>query len=129
MYAVEVDNVRKEFFRRDATRSGLRRKRKRVPALEGVSFAIERGECVAILGQNGSGKSTLVRLLSTLLLDDGGTAVVFGHDVAEEPRSVQRLVNRVSVEASFFKKMSSEENLAYAARFYGLGRDETRREI
>src|SRR5438034_5161865 len=129
MYAVEVDNLRKEFFRRDATRSGLRRKRKRVPALEGVSFAIERGECVAILGQNGSGKSTLVRLLSTLLLNDGGSASVFGHDVFKDQRAVQRLVNRVSVEASFFKKMSSEENVAYAARFYGMGPKETKDEI
>src|SRR5215210_4229404 len=81
---------------------------------------MERGECVAILGQNGSGKSTLVRLLSTLLLPDGGSAAIFGHDVVKESRPVQRLVNRVSVEASFFKKMSSEENLAYAARFYGI---------
>jgi len=129
MYAIEVHNLRKEFFRRDATRSGLRRKRKRVPALEGVSFAIERGECVGILGQNGSGKSTLVRLLSTLLLNDGGTAKIFGHDVFGEQRTVQRLVNRVSVEASFFKKMSSEENLAYAARFYGMAPKETKDEI
>src|SRR5213075_634949 len=129
MFAVEVDNLRKEFFRRDATRSGLRRKRKRVPALENVTFAIERGECVAILGQNGSGKSTLVRLLSTLLLNDGGSARIFGHDVFAEQRVVQRLVNRVSVEASFFKKMSSEENLAYAARFYGMAPKETKDEI
>ena len=120
MYAVAVDNLRKEFLRRDPDRSGLRRRRRRVPALEDVTFSIERGECVAILGQNGSGKSTLVRLLSTLLLHDGGSAYVFGHDVFREQRAVQRLVNRVSVEASFFKKMSSEENLAYAARFYGI---------
>src|ERR687887_2582606 len=129
MYAVEVDNLRKEFFRRDAARSGLRRKRKRVPALEGVSFAIERGECVAILGQNGSGKSTLVRLLSTLLLNDGGSALVFGHDAFHDTRAVRRLVNRVSVEASFFKKMSAAENLSYAARFYGLRASETKGQI
>jgi ABC-2 type transport system ATP-binding protein len=129
MVALEVNNLRKEFFRRDAVRSGLWRKRRRVPALEDVSFTIERGECVAILGQNGSGKSTLVRLLSTLLLNDGGSARIFGHDVFEEQRIVQRLVNRVSVEASFFKKMSSEENLAYAARFYGMGPRETKDRI
>src|SRR5919201_4972453 len=117
MFAVEVHNLRKEFFRRDATRTRLRKRRRRVAAIESVTFTIERGECVAILGQNGSGKSTLVRLLSTLLLPDGGRMQVFGHDVVKEPRAVQRLVNRVSVEASFFKKMSSEENLAYAARF------------
>src|SRR5438046_102135 len=120
MFAVEVDNLRKEFLRRDAEKSGLRRRRRRVAALEDVSFTMERGECIAILGQNGSGKSTLVRLLSTLLLPDGGRAEIFGHDVVREARAVQRLVNRVSVEASFFKKMSSEENLAYAARFYGI---------
>jgi ABC-2 type transport system ATP-binding protein len=112
--------LRKEFFRRDATRTHMRKRRKRVAALEGVTFTMERGECVAILGQNGSGKSTLVRLLSTLLLPDGGSARIFGHDVVKESRPVQRLVNRVSVEASFFKKMSSEENLSYAARFYGM---------
>ena len=129
MFAVEVHNLRKEFFRRDAERTGLRKRRRRVPALEAVSFTIERGECVAILGQNGSGKSTLVRVLSTLLLPDGGSARIFGHDVTKEQRAVQRLVNRVSVEASFFKKMSSEENLAYAARFYGLPPSATRRLI
>src|SRR5438132_13115019 len=129
MYAVEVDNLRKEFLRRDAERSGLRRRRRRVPALEDVTFSMERGECVAILGQNGSGKSTLVRLLSTLLLHDGGSAHVFGHDVFRQPREVQRLVNRVSVEASFFKRLSSVENLSYAARFYGLTRGTTRDSI
>ena len=128
MTAVEVSDLRKEFVRRDGRR-GLRRHRRRVAALRDVSFAIERGECVAILGQNGSGKSTLVRLLSTLLLHDGGTARIFGHDVFADPRAVRRLVNRVSVEASFFKKMSSAENLAYAARFYGLTAKETRMRI
>ena len=122
--AVEVSNLRKEFVRRDRRRR-LTRKR-RLAALKDISLRIDRGECVAILGQNGSGKSTLVRLLSTLLLADGGTARVFGYDVFSEPRPVRRLINRVSVEASFFKKMSSVENLSYAARFYGMPASETR---
>jgi ABC-2 type transport system ATP-binding protein len=128
MFAVEVHNLRKEFLRRDK-RDGRFARKRRVPALKGLTFAIERGECVAILGQNGSGKSTLVRLLSTLLLHDGGTAKVFGHDPFTETRAVRRLVNRVSVEASFFKKMSSEENLGYAARFYGMRSSETKDRI
>src|SRR6266536_5700585 len=115
MQALEVHNLRKEFVRRDGARG-----RRRVEALRGVSFDVARGECVAILGPNGSGKSTLVRLLATLLLPDGGSATVFGHDAFRETRAVRRLVNRVSVEASFFKKMSAVENLSYAARFYGL---------
>jgi ABC-2 type transport system ATP-binding protein len=122
-----VTDLRKEFRRRDK-RAG-RFARRRMPALQGVSFTMERGECVAILGQNGSGKSTLVRLLSTLLINDGGEAKIFGHDAFRETRAVQRLVNRVSVEASFFKKMSAAENLSYAARFYGMGPAETRVKI
>src|SRR5256886_8904913 len=123
MKALEVHNLRKEFTRRDG------RGRRRVAALKGVDFEIERGECVAILGPNGSGKSTLVRLLATLLLPDGGSARVFGHDAFRETRAVRRLVNRVSVEASFFKKMSAVETLSYAARFYGLRASETRDQI
>jgi len=122
MNAVEVHNLRKEFVRKDG------RKRTRVAALRGITFEMARGECIAILGQNGSGKSTLVRLLSTLLLPDGGTARIFGHDIGET-RAVRTMVNRVSVEASFFKKMSATENLAYAARFYGLTPRETRERI
>src|SRR5205809_2061771 len=125
--AVEVVGLAKEFRRRD--RKAGRFARRRMPALKNVSFTIDRGECVAILGQNGSGKSTLVRLLSTLLLHDGGSAQVFGYDVARETRPVRRLVNRVSVEASFFKKMSAAENLGYAARFYGMTPKQTRSEI
>jgi len=123
VYAVEVVELRKEFTRRTA------QSRTRVAALDSVSFEIARGECVAMLGQNGSGKSTLVRVLATLLLHDGGSARVFGHDVVREERAVRRLVNRVSVEASFFKRMSASENLAYAARFYGIGPGETRTRI
>ncbi len=125
--AVEVKGLRKEFRRRDK-RAG-RFARRRMPALADVTFTIERGECVAILGQNGSGKSTLVRLLSTLLINDGGEARIFGHDAFRESRAIRKLVNRVSVEASFFKKMSASENLSYAARFYGMPPSQTRRAI
>jgi ABC-2 type transport system ATP-binding protein len=125
--AVEVRDLRKEFVSRDR-KKGRFGKRVRV-ALDGVTFSLERGETVAILGQNGSGKSTLVRLLSTLLLPDGGSATVLGHDVVAEHRAVRRVVNRVSVEASFFKKMSAAENLGYAARFYGMTSGQTRDKI
>jgi ABC-2 type transport system ATP-binding protein len=120
MSAVQVVQLRKHF---------RRRKHPPVVALDSISFAVDRSECVAMLGQNGSGKSTLVRVLSTLLLPDGGSAHVFGHDVVRGERAVRGIVNRVSVEASFFKKMSASENLSYAARFYGLGPKHTRRRI
>jgi ABC-2 type transport system ATP-binding protein len=128
--AVEVHELRKEFRRKDSRKRGEKRgeRRSRV-ALDGVSFTMEKGETVAILGQNGSGKSTLVRLLSTLLLPDGGSARILGHDVVAEHRAVRRVVNRVSVEASFFKKMSAAENLSYAARYYGMTSKQTREKI
>jgi ABC-2 type transport system ATP-binding protein len=124
--AVEVEHLTKVFRRRAKDAGRFSRRRRRMPALKDVSFTIARGECVAILGQNGSGKSTLVRLLSTLLIDDGGSARVFGNDVVRDARTIRRLVNRVSVEASFFKKMSADENLSYAARFYGMPPSVTR---
>jgi ABC-2 type transport system ATP-binding protein len=128
--AVEVHELRKEFRRKDSRKRGEKRgERSPRVALDGVSFTMTKGETVAILGQNGSGKSTLVRLLSTLLLPDGGYARLLGHDVVAEPRAVRRLVNRVSVEASFFKKMSAAENLGYAARYYGMTSKETRDKI
>ena len=123
MSAVEVVGLTKQFTRRQG------RARRRVAALDGVTFSIARGECVAVLGQNGSGKSTLVRVLSTLLRHDGGSARVYGHDVVRDERAVRRLVNRVSVEASFFKRMSARENLAYAARFYGMAPAQTRTRV
>jgi ABC-2 type transport system ATP-binding protein len=113
----------------DLTKSFRRRGRPAATALDHVGLAVEHGECVAVLGQNGSGKSTLVRVLATLLLPDGGTARVFGHDVVHDERAVRRLVNRVSVEASFFKRMSAVENLSYAARFYGRTPRDTRRRV
>ena len=128
--AVEVHELRKVFRRKDSRKRRERRGEKPVRvALDGVSFTMEKGETVAILGQNGSGKSTLVRLLSTLLLPDGGSARIFGFDVVSDERAVRRLVNRVSVEASFFKKMSSSENLGYASRFYGMTSKQTRHKI
>jgi ABC-2 type transport system ATP-binding protein len=125
--AVEVRELRKEFKIRDRKKGRFGRKTR--VALDDVSFTIERGATVAILGQNGSGKSTLVRVLSTLLLPDGGSAEIFGRDVVRDARLVRRLVNRVSVEASFFKKMSSVENLSYAARYYGMTTGQTRDRI
>ena len=100
-----------------------------VVAVNKVSFTVEEGEIFGVLGPNGSGKSTLIRLLATLLLPDGGDIIIFGFDVVKQPMEVQRLINRVSVEASFFKKLSPMENLIYGARLYGMGGSETRPRI
>ena len=81
---------------------------------------LERGDIHGILGANGSGKSTLIRLISGLLTLDSGRVEVFGHDIERDEMAVKRLINRVSVDAAFFKKLSPMENLLFAARLYGL---------
>src|SRR5690242_11510131 len=108
--AVVIDAVTKTFKK---SRSLLRwpgkkqaDEKREVRAVDNVSLTIKRREIVGILGANGSGKSTLIRMLSTLLIPDVGRVTVFGYDVEKDARVVQRLINRVSVEASFFKKLS-----------------------
>ena len=94
--------------------------RYRIGALTDVSLTVGRGEVVGILGPNGIGKSTLVRVISTLTLPDEGTVGSSASMRSLQPRVVQRYINRVSVEASFFKKLSSMENLLFGAKLYGV---------
>ncbi len=110
--ALLIDHVTKRFV--------VGRKKKPVLAVDDVSIRISRGETYGILGANGGGKSTLIRLVSTLLTLDTGRVEVFGHDIERDEMAVKRLINRVSVDAAFFKKLSPYENLIYAARLYGL---------
>ena len=98
-------------------------------AVDHISFSVHEAEIFGVLGPNGSGKSTLIRLIATLLLPDAGSITVFGHDVVSHSMDVQRLINRVSVEASFFKKLSPMENLLYGARLYGMEGKETQRKV
>ena len=92
--------------------------------LKDVAFDVTRGEIFGLIGANGSGKSTLIRILSTLLLPDGGDVKVFGHDVVSESGPVRALINRVSADPSFFRNMSAMENLMFFGRVYGLGPEE-----
>jgi ABC-2 type transport system ATP-binding protein len=117
------------FARGQSQGEARKRSRRIVRAVENVSLTVRRREIVGVLGSNGSGKSTLIRLISTLLLPDSGAVEVFGHDVVREERAVQRLINRVSVEAAFFRKLSPMENLLYSARLYGVPGGEAKREI
>ena len=94
--------------------------KKPVAAVDHVSFTIKRGEIFGVLGPNGSGKSTLIRVISTLLKADKGSAKVFGMDVDRDEMAVKQLISRVSVDAAFFKKLSPLENLLYGARLYGV---------
>jgi ABC-2 type transport system ATP-binding protein len=129
--AVVIENVTK-IFKKPRPLLNWRKKaapKREVKAVENVNITIKRREIVGILGSNGSGKSTLIRMLSTLLLPDTGSVKIFGYDVVKDERMVQRLINRVSVEASFFKKLSPMENLIYAARLYNMPTAQARARI
>ncbi len=124
--AVVIDDVSKVFKKSRPLFSWSRKAREKraqsttLVAVDHVSVTVKRREIFGILGANGSGKSTLIRMISTLLIPDTGTVSVFGYDVVKDAGAVQRLINRVSVEASFFKKLSPMENLIYAARLYNM---------
>ena len=118
--ALLIEDVSKRFV--------VGRKKKPVTAISHVSMRLERGDVHGILGSNGSGKSTLIRLICGLLTLDEGRVEVFGHDIVREEMAVKRLINRVSVDAAFFKKLSPMENLLFAARLYGLDGASARRD-
>ena len=128
--ALVVDEVTKVFRKGPGLVGRLRGKRadrKRTVAVDRISFTVERGEIFGVLGPNGTGKSTLIRLMSTLLMPDSGHVSIFGLDVEKDEFRVKRLINRVSVEASFFKKLSPMENLMYGARLYSVNPEFARR--
>jgi ABC-2 type transport system ATP-binding protein len=117
--ALLVEHVTKRFQ--------VDRRKPPVLAIDDVSLRLERGTIHGILGANGSGKSTLIRLVSGLLTLDEGRVEVFGKDIERDELAVKRLINRVSVDAAFFKKLSPTENLLFAARLYGLDGGEAKR--
>jgi ABC-2 type transport system ATP-binding protein len=125
--ALDIQHVSKKFNQSTwLKRNGAS---KPVVAVDDISLQVQRGEIFGVLGPNGSGKSTFIRLLSTLLVPDSGHVTIFGLDITRDERAVQRMINRVSVEAAFFKKLSPIENLMYGARLYGLGGAEARAKI
>ena len=118
--ALLVEHVTKRF--------NVGRRKPPVLAIDNVSLRLEPGTIHGVLGANGSGKSTLIRLISGLLTLDEGRGEVFGLDIERDELAVKRLMNRVSVDAAFFKKLSPMENLLFAARLYGLDAKDAKRQ-
>jgi ABC-2 type transport system ATP-binding protein len=95
--------------------------RRKVTALDGVDLAVGRGRVFCLLGPNGAGKTTLIKILSTLVLPDGGRASVDGHDVAREPGPAKRSVGyAVADERSFYWRLTGRQNLEFFASLHGF---------
>lgn len=89
---------------------------KNLNVLKGVNFTVERGSVFALLGSNGAGKTTLVKILSTLLKQDGGTAIVNGFDVALQPDHVRQSISLTGQFAAVDEVLTGQENLIMIAR-------------
>jgi ABC-2 type transport system ATP-binding protein len=111
----------------DAVRArGLVKHYGKVKALDGVDLTVPRGSVLGLLGPNGAGKTTAVRILSTLLVPDSGTAEVAGVDVVKNPREVRRRIGLSGQYAAVDEYLTGFENLDMIGRLYHLGRKASR---
>ncbi len=99
---------------------GLRKSFKALEVLRGVDFEIAPGSVFALLGSNGAGKTTVVRILSTLLRADGGSAEVAGFDVAAQPAKVRHALSLTGQFAAVDEVLTGRENLVLVARLRHL---------
>ncbi|MFD5034335.1 ATP-binding cassette domain-containing protein [Streptomyces sp. NPDC058220] len=114
--AVEVRGLVKQYGGPQGTR-----------ALDGVDLDVREGTVLGVLGPNGAGKTTLVRILSTLVQPDAGTAMVAGYDVLRQPRQLRRVIGLTGQYASVDEKLSGWENLYMIGRLLDLSRKDARR--
>ena len=120
--AVVCEGLSKSFARRRSLAATLRhplRRAGQIKALDGVDLAVQRGEIFGLLGPNGAGKTTLLKILSGLVLPDGGQARVDGADIARQEMAVRRAIGYVtSDERSFYWRLSGRQNLIFFARLF-----------
>jgi len=99
---------------------GLQKSYEKLHVLKGVDFEVERGSIFALLGSNGAGKTTIIKILTTLLKQDGGTATVNGFDVAAKPDSVRQSISLTGQFAAVDEILTGRENLIMIARLRHL---------
>src|SRR4051795_9145582 len=97
-----------------------------ITAVDGVDLEVAEGEIYGFLGPNGAGKTTTVRMLTTLLLPTGGTALVAGHDVAKDPAAVRRKIGVALQEAALDPLMTGRELLELQATLHAIPKSEGR---
>jgi len=100
-----------------------------VPAIQDVSFTVEKGQIVGFLGPNGAGKTTTMRILSCFMPASGGTARVAGYDVFEQSLEVRRRIGYLPENVPLYADMTVDAYLDFVANIKGLGRSERRRRV
>jgi ABC-2 type transport system ATP-binding protein len=104
----------------------LRRSFGDVHALAGVDLTVRRGSVLGVLGPNGAGKTTAVKVLTTLLVPDGGRALVEGRDVVRDPAGVRAVIGLAGQSAAINEELTGRENLDFIGRLYHLGPQRSR---
>ncbi|HEX7080988.1 MAG TPA: ATP-binding cassette domain-containing protein [Gammaproteobacteria bacterium] len=102
--------------------TGLGKRFGAVRALDDVGFTARDGRITGLLGPNGAGKSTCLRILSTVIWPDEGSARIGGIDVVAEPLRARRIIGVLPHGAGLYPHLTARENIAYYARLHGLGR-------
>jgi len=97
-----------------------------VKALDGLDLTVTEGTVLGLLGPNGAGKTTCVRILSTLLAPDAGSASVVGHDVVRDAKALRRVIGLSGQYAAVDEHLTGFENLDMVGRLYHLGRVRSR---
>ena len=99
---------------------GLQKSYKQLQVLKGVNFEVEEGSIFALLGSNGAGKTTVVKILTTLLKQDSGTATVNGFDIAVKPENVRQAISLTGQFAAVDEILTGRENLIMIAKLRHL---------
>lgn len=115
MYAVEIHNLRKEY--------------KNITAVKDLSFNIEEGEILSLLGMNGAGKTTVIKMLSCLTKPTSGDALIYGKSILTQPNEVKQLIGISPQENSAATNLTVEENLRFMCGIYGLSKEQTQENI
>lgn len=115
MYAAEIRNLRKEY--------------KKVTAVRDVSFNINDGEIISLLGMNGAGKTTIIKMLSCLTKPTSGEAFVYGKSILKDPTGVKQLIGISPQENSAAAKLTVEENLRFMCGIYGIDKAKTEENV
>lgn len=96
-------------------------------AVDGVDLNVPTGSIYGLLGPNGAGKSTVLNMLATLMKPDGGSAKIFGHDVASEPQIIRQLIGVTGQDTTVDESLSATENLIIFGRLLGLSKSDAKK--